>query len=1554
MKTDFSLRSLAGSLPNDLSPAVTNADLIKEHQTLNKFIMLSPGSGPLYDALLQAGINLYNQFPYKIQSAVIACNMFTSIVNGKLAAPVRAGVLLDTGGHVQLAAPAFLQQYDIKPIRKGIEYCVRTAHGVKTGMHNEYKLRFELCGQGAFNTTVLNAEGPLGHDIPMCGGLREIAGELFGLPPGAKLPKVNYQRGWDNKGKPVTMDVILGVPSTGKLLVPVKLSRYGLSALPYCPDLYLMKSSLSESFVLFGLIGINPDTVDSFGPSLRVPAGFQWTGNPVELSREAVDRLNTQFNQNQACLAQLASPAAVSQQPALQGGSVHINLSEAHTVDNYLRQESEIRLDTLKCQVHSKIPLCADCQYLNKNISLLELEVYQKVRSSIKLTKIGSTKRGNDKFQITLDFIFDKKILELSDPKYCNLSSARRNTVQLISRLIKKNQLENVKQIFKEKEDLGVYVRLSAEEVKNLEKTNHLFTKTNFTENTKPGNPTTKVRVTNNTSTTIPKAGFSLSNFSYKGPNLCNSVATGFYRFSLFAYPLVQDVSRAFHRLKCDNFTALLRCKYWFDDPEQLQGAIIYKITAPDFGDEGSSIALEASERAMVAPACVTHAGRRAVADFRVVDDILDSFPDRLQWCIVAEDIRESQERYNLDLKHSLSTHSQTPYDGEEERFVTVLGVMWDRLLDTVKPVNFLSLHEKVRGRSTGILLEDEQNLDNLKITRLHLIRTCQQQFDPSGKCTQIVNICSKILVSKAAEFTNSYTACLADFDKDFHKECLQHLLELQKFSGILPFPRAYIPVNYQLKCFKIAHDGSIAGYSGVIHAISEKQLNNSKIFPDPPGRQFVSRIVGARSKVSKKSSQSNELSAYLLSVLMCLQLVKDTPELQGESGWPIVIYFPGDSVSSSHYFSKKVKITETYFRNCFYKILDTIDQILGLAPNLILKFQFVKSTDLVADLNSKYKKNFIELTNSQFWRAGPPCYVQQEQWDQDVYLTAAVGRYEYQQLSDALTGIANNPLANLKSGSELQAELVRTNHTAKSSFSIIKLGLPSQAVEDLFIFPLIPQENLLNANLLPQSSFLISKSLYDCLANRRNQLIKFLAVTHHVIGFCFRLKFKQWPSGGISETWRLLTQSAQLKNPPPRHKYLSVEEKPNKIIMCELRLSNSSAAHLFNAKTPHLPVLSEPALNMMLVRRCHLKISEVWGEGPLHLTAKGNIAETRTGPFGAIIPQANKYVAMIKNECLKCNVEFKKFFNPNAGDRYTRLPPQLVVRVFQKISLDPTGPYRIKPKLKSRDSKHSDKIWICRFSCLTFGATEYLLLSGMSAAEIRICVQRLQLQYNVKITHCTADAGTNVTAKILNEVLPEAQIRNIEVGHQKNNYVENSIKLWKLLSRQILNITTNVKFPVLCLDMLFLLFDRVKAAVNQIPYQLPSSANDSGILLCPADFMMRQNLNNIVSSEQQTGLLGLSTIYKKFDNMISDEFHEFAQTELKSYSKEAARPESRVHKLSEDSVVQIIDFNKRTPVRFGRVVKLLSERRAVVKTSSGLKTLAVEGLLPTAIFGPN
>ena len=542
-----------------------------------------------------------------------------------------------------------------------------------------------------------------------------------------------------------------------------------------------------------------------------------------------------------------------------------------------------------------------------------------------------------------------------------------------------------------------------------------------------------------------------------------------------------------------------------------------------------------------------------------------------------------------------------------------------------------------------------------------------------------------------------------------------------------------------------------------------------------------------------------------------------------------------------------------------------------------MLKFKFLKSECLVADLNSKFSKNCIQLTNSAFWREGPGEYCKPETWNENVYLTVSANSYDYVQLSDRLVGIENNPLARIQSGSELQKQL------EKSVSQNCALSRRGGRCDSLFIHPIIPAENLLVADRAAECSFALSEELYYDLLARRNQVVKLLALTVHVVKFFYRLRYKKQPSWGPAEAWRLLIARAQLIVAPPQYKYLSVQRRPNGILMCEMRLSSADVGHIFKANTPYLALNSEKQLNLILLARCHLDFSSKELNNPVHLPNKSCVARSRTGPFGMIIPGAVRFMPMIRSQCVKCNLEFKKFFNPRRGERFTKLPLAKVVRPFSNVSLDPIGPFRVKYKQLNRE-KHSEKVWIVVFSCLVYGCTDYLLLSGMSAVEMKICLQRLELKYGMKLLNISADAGSNVSANIIKEAAPTALVRNQEAANQRANYVERQIQVWKKIARQVLAITQNIKFPVLFLDFFFLLWDKVRATVNAVPYQLASGDSDSSFLLTPADFMFRNGLSDMQTAASPGDLVALSQSYRRFDLMVTEEFNTLAQLELQRY----------------------------------------------------------------------
>ena len=114
--------------------------------------------------------------------------------------------------------------------------------------------------------------------------------------------------------------------------------------------------------------------------------------------------------------------------------------------------------------------------------------------------------------------------------------------------------------------------------------------------------------------------------------------------------------------------------------------------------------------------------------------------------------------------------------------------------------------------------------------------------------------------------------------------------MEIQNHLDAMP--RAWVPADHDLKNTIFSHDGSIEGYSGVCHAHS--QSNNDQ--------SFCSRIACARCKLSSLDVGDNELSGALLAAKMAEQTLDDIPEIPTT----MVATFLGDSQCTSYVLDPK------------------------------------------------------------------------------------------------------------------------------------------------------------------------------------------------------------------------------------------------------------------------------------------------------------------------------------------------------------------------------------------------------------------------------------------------------------------------------------------------------------------------------------------------------------------------------------------------------------------------------------------------------------------------
>merc|ERR1711888_104810 len=96
-------------------------------------------------------------------------------------------------------------------------------------------------------------------------------------------------------------------------------------------------------------------------------------------------------------------------------------------------------------------------------------------------------------------------------------------------------------------------------------------------------------------------------------------------------------------------------------------------------------------------------------------------------------------------------------------------------------------------------------------------------------------------------------------------------------------------------------------------------------------------------------------------------------------------IFITGDSQSAILSLCSTPK--DILHRSTQSKVLDMSLALSSKYPKIKLYFSWVRSEELPADYNSKISQNIIEKSNSDFWRHGPPIFLNESEMFNRSYL---------------------------------------------------------------------------------------------------------------------------------------------------------------------------------------------------------------------------------------------------------------------------------------------------------------------------------------------------------------------------------------------------------------------------------------------------------------------------------------------------------------------------------------------------------------------------------------
>ena len=163
-----------------------------------------------------------------------------------------------------------------------------------------------------------------------------------------------------------------------------------------------------------------------------------------------------------------------------------------------------------------------------------------------------------------------------------------------------------------------------------------------------------------------------------------------------------------------------------------------------------------------------------------------------------------------------------------------------------------------------------------------------------------------------------------------------------------------------------------------------------------------------------------------------------------------------------------------------------------------------------------------------------------------------------------------------------------------------------------------------------------------------------------------------------------------------------------------------------------------------LLIKLAHITDLKV------HRNILGTQAQFMRGFYGVFHLNFKHKVTDVLHACIHCRkIAARTYVCP--FKRYAKLTTD---RIFSKVSIDFLGPLLIKGH--SSDRKRN-KYYILVVACISTGAITMYILDNYDTLSAILALMKLQCSYG-KITHITADAGTNLLESNINLPLKEEE----------------------------------------------------------------------------------------------------------------------------------------------------------------------------------------------------
>ena len=220
-------------------------------------------------------------------------------------------------------------------------------------------------------------------------------------------------------------------------------------------------------------------------------------------------------------------------------------------------------------------------------------------------------------------------------------------------------------------------------------------------------------------------------------------------------------------------------------------------------------------------------------------------------------------------------------------------------------------------------------------------------------------------------------------------------------------------------------------------------------------------------------------------------------------------------------------------------------------------------------------------------------------------------------------------------------------------------------------------------------------------------------------------------------------------------------------------------------------------------------------------------------GEFACFSFSLDKAINVVLSQCAVCIRTSLKEFKFKPGDKASKTGEGVL---FQRVSLDPTGPYQVK---KHEDGRHGG-LDVYFLMCSDY-ATGIFLIQGIGSlkhASVILGIKTLEKRVGANFKYIHVDKGSSLSAALLESPHRDWQIIQAAPTHHTSVLVENRIGLFRTFwNRFHSKFSKEYKDPIVLnlYEMLYLL-SNIEYQINSMPYSRHSQ-------LAPSHFQFARGI---------------------------------------------------------------------------------------------------------------